>query len=460
MVQGAVAAVAVALTATAWPSATGTLRQDGWAEIPTEWRQAAVYLGEHADSGRTWVLPGSGFGRQTWGRTVDEPLQPLARAAWVTRSQVPLVPQQTMRYLDALEARVTDGRGSPALADALARAGIGYVLLRHDVEARVTTTPPSSRVAAALRQSGGLTLVESFDDDDGGSRIEIYRVEPHVETVDLTPTEEVMRITGGPEDVLNLLEGGVLPPDRPSLLVPTDASAVDAVGDGFQLRERQFGRTLDAVGPLLAPGDPYRLRRVVHDYAGPEGVERVTAGSRSGARVSASSSSGYPDTVGPVRPEFGPSAVADGSVDTFWRSAPLADSRGEWIEIALPTPRPVEHIDVTAGVDGLSGLPVRSIRVTAGEQSVDQGVDPLSGFTRVRLSGAPVSTIRVSVTAVAGGTASGVAALREVTVPGLDAQQEAELPGTGVAPTTDVHFRADSGRRACTGGGASLRCDT
>ena len=198
MVQGAVAAVAVALTATAWPLATGTLRQDGWAEIPTEWRQAAVYLGEHADSGRTWVLPGSGFGRQTWGRTVDEPLQPLARAAWVTRSQVPLVPQQTMRYLDALEARVTDGRGSPALADALARAGIGYVLLRHDVEARVTTTPPSSRVAAALRQSGGLTLVESFDDDDGGSRIEIYRVEPHVETVDLTPTEEVMRITGGP----------------------------------------------------------------------------------------------------------------------------------------------------------------------------------------------------------------------------------------------------------------------
>ncbi len=216
-----------------------------------------------------------------------------------------------------------------------------------------------------------------------------------------------MRITGGPEDVLNLLEGGVLPPDRPSLLVPTDASAVDAVGDGFQLRERQFGRTLDAVGPLLAPGEPYRLGESVHDYAGPEGVERVTAGSRSGARVSASSSSGYPDTVGPVRPEFGPSAVADGSVDTFWRSAPLADSRGEWIEIALPAPRPVEHIDVTAGVDGLSGLPVRSIRVTAGEQSVDQGVDPLSGFTRVRLSGAPVSTIRVSVTAVAGGTASG-----------------------------------------------------
>jgi arabinofuranan 3-O-arabinosyltransferase len=364
-----------------------------------------------------------------------------------------------MRYLDALEARVSDGRGSPALAAALARAGIGYVLLRRDVEARGTTTPPPERVEAALRQSQGLTLVESFDDDAGASRIDLYRVESRVETVDLTPADEVLEVTGGPEDVVNLLEGGVIEPDRPSLLVPTAASDVDAVGDGYQLRERQFGRTLDAVGPLLAPGDPYRLRRVVHDYAGPDGVERVTAGSRSGARMSASSSSGYPDTVGPVRPEFGPAAVVDGSEATFWRSAPLADSQGQWIEFALPAPRRVEHLDVMAGVDGLSGLPVRSIRVTAGGQSVDQDIDPLSGFARVRLSGAPVSAIRVTVTAVGAGSTSGVVALREVTVPGLDAQQEAVMPGSGLAPTTDVHFRADSGRRACTGAGVSLRCD-
>lgn len=457
LARGAAAVAVVALIVSAWPLVTGTLRQDGWREVPAEWRQAAVYLGEHSDAGRTWVLPGSGFGRQTWGRTVDEPLQPLARAAWVTRSQVPLVPQQTMRHLDALEARVSSGRGSPALAQALARSGIGHVLLRHDSDARATTSPPAQRVAAALQQSGGLTLVKSFD--EGVAPIDIYRVEPYVETVDITDTKEVTRVTGGPEDVLSLLEGGVLPPDRPSFLVPTDAEDVDAIGDGYQLRERQFGRTLDAVGPLLAPEEPYRLTRPVHDYAGAEGVEHVTATSPSRARVSASSSSGYPDTVGPVRPEYGPAAVVDRSDETFWRSAPLADTRGQWVEIALPSPRAVEHVDVTAGVDGLSGLPVRRIRVTAGDQSIDQDVDPLSGFARVRLSGAPVSTVRVTVTAMGAGSTSGVVALREVTVPGLDATQEAKVPGAGVHPATDLRFRADPGRRACTKVAGRVRCD-
>lgn len=457
--RAAVVGVGALLVATAWPVLTGTSRQAGWGEVPVEWRQAAVYLGERADAGRTWVLPGSGFGRQTWGRTVDEPLQPLARAAWVTRSQVPLVPQQTMRYLDALETRVSDGRGSPALADALARAGIAHVLLRHDLDTAVTSAPPVERVAAALRQSPGLTLVESFDEDSGAARIDVYRVEPSVATVDLTPREDVVRVTGGPEDVVGLLEGGLLPPDRPTLLVPTDAAGVDAAGDGFQRRERQFGRTYDAVGPLLAADEPYRQDREVHDYAGPEGVERVTASSPSRARATASSSSGYPDTVGPVRPELAPAAAVDGSVETMWRSAPLEDPQGQWLELALPTPRPVEHVDVTAAVDGFSGIPVRRIRVSAGTQSVDQDVDPASGFARVRLSGAPVSTVRVTVTAVLGGAPSGVVALREVSVPGLDAAREAVLPGPGVAPGTDLHFRADPGRRACTGSAAILRCD-
>ena len=456
---GAAVATAVALlVASAWPLVAGTARQAGWTEVPVEWRQAATYLGAHADEGRTWVLPGSGFGRQTWGRTVDEPIQPLARAAWVTRSQVPLVPQQTMRYLDALEARVSDGRGSPALADALARAGIGHVLLRHDLAAGVTSAPSSQRVGAALRQSGGLTLVESFDDDDGRSRIDLYRVERPVDLVDLTPAEEVTRVSGAPDDVIGLLEGGIIAPDRPTQLVATGAADVDAVGDAFQRRERQFGRTYDAVGPLLGADEAYRQERAVHDYAGPPGVDRVTATSASGARATASSSSGFTDSVGPVRPELGPAAAVDGSLETMWRSAPLTDPVRQWLEVTLPSPRPVEHVDVRAAVDGFTGIPVRRVKVTAGEQTVEQAVDPESGFARVRLSGTPVSSVRVSVSAVRGGAPTGVVALREVTVPGVDAVQQAVLPGA-VAPGTDLHVHADRGRRACTGTNETLRCE-
>ena len=99
----------------------------------------------------------------------------------------PAGPSPDDAYLDALEARVSNGRGSPALADALARAGIGHVLLRHDLDAGVTTAPPAERAGAALRQSGGLTLVRSFDDDAGRSRLDVYRVERHVGVVGRRP---------------------------------------------------------------------------------------------------------------------------------------------------------------------------------------------------------------------------------------------------------------------------------
>jgi arabinofuranan 3-O-arabinosyltransferase len=159
-----------------------------------------------------------------------------------------------------------------------------------------------------------------------------------------------------------------------------------------------------------------------------------------------------------VRPELGPAAAVDGSAETMWRSAALTDPVGQWLEVALPAPRPVEHVDVRAAVDGFTGIPVRRVTVSAGDQSVEQAIDPESGFARVRLSGAPVSSVRVTVSAVRGDRSAGVVALREVSIPGVDAAQQAELPGA-TAPGTDIHFRADRGRRACTGSNETLRCD-
>ena len=89
----------VALVVGEWrpPLLTGDLRMPGFREVPEAWSQAADYLEQQPDS-RALVLPGSGFGLQTWGWTIDEPLQGVASSAWVTRSQVPLVPGPTARY--------------------------------------------------------------------------------------------------------------------------------------------------------------------------------------------------------------------------------------------------------------------------------------------------------------------------------------------------------------------------
>ena len=65
----------------AQPLWAGELRKPGWAEVPEAWPQAADYLAEQDGTGSTLVLPGSGFGQQGWGWTIDEPIQGLAEHA-------------------------------------------------------------------------------------------------------------------------------------------------------------------------------------------------------------------------------------------------------------------------------------------------------------------------------------------------------------------------------------------
>ena len=74
----------------------------------------------------TLVLPVAAVGRQEWGWTVDEPVQPVAAGPWASRSQVPLAPPQTIRFLDALTARaefVDDGIGELVM--------LGEVVVEH-----------------------------------------------------------------------------------------------------------------------------------------------------------------------------------------------------------------------------------------------------------------------------------------------------------------------------------------
>ena len=112
--------VAVLLVVTAAPLATGGLRHQGWEQVPDGWREAVAHLEAHDDGGAVLVVPATAFGMQRWGRTVDEPIQALYDGAWVARTQIPLVPTATIRWMDGIEARLETGVGSPRLADTLA----------------------------------------------------------------------------------------------------------------------------------------------------------------------------------------------------------------------------------------------------------------------------------------------------------------------------------------------------
>ncbi|MEV6495227.1 alpha-(1-_3)-arabinofuranosyltransferase family protein, partial [Actinoplanes sp. NPDC051633] len=142
-----VAALLIVATAPAWLL---LLRPGpGWAAVPGYWDQATTWLAKDPQA-RTLVVPGSGFAQHTWGRTVDEPIQPLAGAPWATRHQIPLGSEGNIRVMDAVEAVLAQGRGSPALADFLARSGYSYLLVRHDLDRAASGAPPIAVVRQAV----------------------------------------------------------------------------------------------------------------------------------------------------------------------------------------------------------------------------------------------------------------------------------------------------------------------
>lgn len=446
------------------PLFTDDLRKQGWEEIPAAWYEAAEFLEENSGQGRALVVPGSGFGQQTWGWTIDEPLQPLAGAPWVSRSQVPLTPGATIRYLDSIEERIQDGVGSPVLADALARAGIKHVLVRRDLDTWATESPSPARVDLALRQSPGLEKVASFGapESGGAAMIDIFEVDrnvPLLEAVDLTA---VKTLAGGPEDAMTAMEAGLLRPGEVTVNASEDGwdARPDVVGDGFRRRERQFGRVVDAVSQVMTEGEDFRTARRTHDYAGVSEDDRVVARYASLSAVVASSSDGYVDSFGAIKPEHGPSSAVDGTAETYWRSAPLESPVGQWLELQFADPEPLREMRLVAGVDLRSGAPIRRVRIDVGNRTYERGIDPGNGEVFLPLTGAPVKEVRITVLDVFGDPVYAQVAIREVSFEGVDLTRSLVLPESGATGETSFVFRARPPRRGCLELGAGPQCDT
>jgi len=67
-------------------------------------------------------------GAQSLPASIGEPLEALAHSPWAVRNQVPLTLAGNTRLVDAVENVLATGRGSTALADVLARSGVGQLL--------------------------------------------------------------------------------------------------------------------------------------------------------------------------------------------------------------------------------------------------------------------------------------------------------------------------------------------
>lgn len=436
------------------------------AEVPGYWSQAARWLGGHAAGSRALVVPGAHTGLFVWGRTGDEPLQPLADSDWEVRDGVPIVPSGHIRALDAVEELFDAGRPATGLADYLARMGIGYLVVRNDLDYTTLDAPSPALVHSTLTGSPGLSEVTGFGAPygqpdigvDAGLQvpyrpIEIWRVAGAGAMVSAVSTAGVPLVSGGPESLLDL----DATTGRPALFAgDTTSVAAGAVvlTDGMRRRETNYGQNIDNRSATLTAQDPLRMDAASRDYLPFAGSGHQSVAVLYGASaVTASSSASDPDAAGGSIPAQQPFAAADGATDTGWRSNPGRPADGQWWQLGLTAALLVPRLTLRFPSDTAG---IATVRTDAGQSSVR--VRPGAEVV-VRLpAGRTTSSVRVTFHT---GADTRQVGLQEVRIPGVEVsrslQVAADLPTD--RPVDVADFRAaDDQRSGCVSVGGATHC--
>ncbi len=474
------ALTALAVAGSAMPAALGTLTPaDPVLATPTYWQQAVDWLDEQEDETGATALyaPGTSFGTYRWGEPRDEPFQYLGDHGWAVRNAVPLTPPGTIRYLDAVEEVVSTGAGSPALAAALRRAGVGYVVVRNDL-APGNDVPDPVLMRQALERSPGLSRTRSFGPEVGGEAVlegedgrrllvnggwQDRRDAIEVWALDDPPgaalaAGDPIVLVGGPEDVLGGLEAGVLgeTPTRLGLDTPTSQAPPGGVvlTDGLVERERTFGRVHDATGEVRVPGDRLRSSNPVTDYDLAGWDAWRTTGRLDGAEsVTASASGSDIDTAGGADRAAAPYAAVDGDPATAWRGSAGAGEQAFW-RIDLDEPTDSRQATLTAPADAPDS--VRVGVVTASGRGGTAELTP-GATVQVELPEGGAEWLRVEELA----SGNGRLALAEVGVPGVEVERPLVLPAVPEAwgaPARVLLRRLDEARTGCASVGGRTPC--
>ena len=467
--------VAFSVVAAALPAAYGRLTpSEGFQAVPDYWSEAADWLADQDDPGVALLAPGSMFGAYVWGAPKDEPFQALASTPWAVRNAVPLTPAGNIRMLDTIEDRFAQGRGSAALTDYLRRSGVSHLVVRNDLD-RSDDHPDPVLVHQALDDSPGIELAASFGPTVGGGAhvdgdlgralvnggwqndydaVEVYAV------VDPpgagTSTARAPVVVGGPEDLLDLMELGVLG-DAPTRLAAdmsgggTDGAPV-VLTDGNRSVVRHFGRVHDATSPVQTRADA-EAHDEVRDYELPDPDRWSTFAEYRGiADVSASSS--LADVgASPASPGRQPFAALDGDSSTSWQSARYSDDDGHWWEVGLLDDVVPSQVVVTGAL--------------VGDQEVVVSTDDWSSEPIVLGPDTPVvvevedrSSDHLRISDISGRSSTPLS-LAEVELAGVSAERILALPelpdGSG-APDAIVLRAASDSRTGCAVVDLGMRC--
>ena len=474
MTYQAWAAIAVvAVVGAALPAMTGRIAPaSAYTDVPRYWFDAAEWLGEQDDPGVALLVPGSSFGSYVWGAPRDEPFQAIAVSPWAVRNAIPLAPAGNIRMLDAIENRLVQGKGSAGLATYLRRAGVSHLVMRNDL-ARGADIPDPVLVHQAIADSPGIELAAEFGPPIGGAAriegdlgkamvnggwqseyaaIEVFAVTPVPPRTVTTAGDTV--VVGGPEDLLDLADLGVLD-DAPVRLAadapdPEPGTSV-VLTDGLRAVERNFGRLHDSSSATLTEDEQATFSKSARDYLLPDADRWSTYARITGAEsIRASSSQSDANAPGAVQPGALPYAALDGDPTTAWQAGALT-AGGRWWELDLGEPRQLGQVSITVSGDGNEELQV----VT------DDWESPPLAFR-------PNDTRRVTVPAATGtlrvqdlsGRDDNRLGITEITSDALEVRRELVLPDLpdGVTPDAVVVRRLADARNGCAVVEDDVRC--
>lgn len=435
----------------AFPVVSGRVATLGsFEDVPDYWRETADWLNANSDGERALLLPGASFGEYEWGRTFNEPLQPLSDHPWAVRDLIPLGSVGAVRLLDGVEELLTTGTRSPALAPYLARAGVQYLVVRNDLDVRRVTAPRPQIVRSVLGGTPGLERVAAFGPEveplsvttrlvpdvtgiaaETLRAVEIYEVAPDAARVTTYPTDDTQIVSGGPEALLPIGEVESLD-GRATVLAGDERSALGdddrwVLTDDLGHRDVNFGRVHTNASYVLTPEeDSPNTGRRPHDRLVVPGIEhQTTARNRGAAEIVASSYA-----LGLARlPEAQPFAAFDGDPASVWRPSRTGSAQGQWVELRLDEPIDVETIGVEIPAARVGRGRVSRILVTTDAGRRESNLSASAGANGVSMPPGETETIRLTITDVQGGrNALEGPGISEVTIPGLEVQRPLVTP--------------------------------
>jgi arabinofuranan 3-O-arabinosyltransferase len=409
--------------------------------VPTYWTDAMNWLDEQPGADRAMVAPTALNEIYNWGSAPSGDLfASLMDRPYLLETLLKTGAVDSSNLVFALENDMSLGTYRPGTIGPIAhRLGIGYVVLRNDLDWRRTGSARPSRLAS-IRTDPALTLVAEFG-EPGQNVTRSEDSSPDAAEERRLPPVQIYRVAGENEPVRAVAKG-------PALLLS---------GDGEAWPSLAINGTLDRLGPIRYTGrlTPVELTGELRDGASlivtdTNRLRSVRSSLKSQATLNefstartddlflvpgSQSVSTYPDAIDiqaigrsqlvDPGPEHRPAAAFDNDPRTSWLVDAGLQLQGEGLQVELRKPTEVSSIQITTPLDPTIRQ-VESVRVdfsdgTTISATIDQHRATISFPART------ITGLRVVITKVSGRSTAPFG-ITEISIPGVDLHETTRAP--------------------------------